>query len=189
MGRGLTGVRTGEARSRGSRLGPDGSRCGARRHSERLPRMRGRSRAGRGVGIPADVGRLLAGLPPAASGVAAPAGGAPRAGLEQAQPGHAVQEKHALGARHVVAEHRERVHKRVADAAVAKTPATPTTTAPTRTTSPRMTTLLRQPASGQQERAAGKGAFTSESSAPAPSGKQPIRKRLITVADRPGRVL
>ena len=41
------------------------------------------------VAVPADGGRLPAGLPEPAAGGAAAAGGGPRAGQQQAQPGQA----------------------------------------------------------------------------------------------------
>src|SRR5664279_68347 len=73
----------------------------------------------------ADSGRLAAGLLESATRRAAAAGGAARAGQEQAQPEQgdgpdhdAVEEQRAVGAGHVVAEHREPVGERMRAATV-----------------------------------------------------------------------
>src|SRR5664280_2005773 len=75
----------------------------------------------------ADSGRLAAGLLESATRRAAAPGGAARAGKEQAQPEqgdgpdhHAVEEQRAVGAGHVVAEHREAVGERMRAATVAE---------------------------------------------------------------------
>src|SRR5450759_1298261 len=75
----------------------------------------------------ADSGRLAAGLLEPATRRAAAAGGAARAGQEQAQPEQgdgpdhdAVEEQRAVGAGHVVAEHREPVGERMRAATVAE---------------------------------------------------------------------
>src|SRR5664280_794084 len=75
----------------------------------------------------ADSGRLAAGLLESATRRAAAAGGAARAGQEQAQPEQgdgpdhdAVEEQRAVGAGHVVAEHREPVGERMRAATVAE---------------------------------------------------------------------